>query len=48
MREDLGLKQSRKMRNGHKMGVWLNIQLKTDSGSLNDMDLKDINGHENN
>ncbi|WP_181989511.1 DNA primase family protein [Lactobacillus amylovorus] len=48
MREDIGLKQSRKMRNGHKMGVWLNIQLKTDSGSLNDMDLKDINGHENN
>lgn len=44
MREDIGLKQSRKMRNGRKMDVWLNIQLKTDSGNLNDMDLKDLNG----
>ena len=48
MREDIGVKQGRRMRNGHKMDVWFNIQLKNDSGSLNDMDLKDLNGRENN
>lgn len=40
MREH-GFKQSRKTRDNHKLQVWLNIQLNTDSMNLTYMDLKD-------
>lgn len=40
MREH-GFKQSRKIRDNHKLQVWLNIQLNTDSMNLTYMDLKD-------
>lgn len=44
MRKEQHIKQDRKWRDGHKLQVWLNIKLNTDSGSLNKMDIKDING----
>ena len=44
MRKEQHIKQDRKWRDGHKLQVWLNIKLNTDSGSLNKMDTKDING----
>ena len=40
MREH-GFKQRRRMRGNHKLQVWLNIQLNTDSMNLTYMDLKD-------
>lgn len=44
MRKEQHIKQDRKWRDGHKLQVWLNIKLNTDSGNLNEMDIKDING----
>ena len=46
MRDEQHIKQDRKWRDNHKLQVWLNIKLNTDSGSLNEMDIKDIKGHE--
>ena len=43
MRDEQHIKQSRRVRDNHKLQVWLNIELNTDSGNLNEMDIKDIN-----
>lgn len=40
MRDEQHIKQSRRVRDNHKLQVWLNIELNTDSGNLNEMDIK--------
>ena len=37
---------NRKYRGHHRPQVWLNIGFNTDTGSLNDLDIADIERHE--